>query len=213
MCFAFAAQIAIKAEAEVIAADYRVAPENPFPAAYEDGLAIYSWLVGPGGFDPKKLSVVADSAGAGLSTAALMGARDRGLPMPAALVAISPLVDLTLSSASLDDQSRDPWIQKELCEFMVKNYIGDGDARDPRCSPIYGDLTGLPPMYITGGQAEILYDDQVQLAETARKAGVDVTFESWKHMIHIFPIFVDLPESQVLIERIAEFLIGQTNLE
>ena len=174
----FAAHLAQAAKAKVIVSDYRLAPESPFPAAYDDGLATYRWLVASGGVNPKKLALIGDSAGSGLAIAVSLGARDEGLPMPAAVAAISPFVDMSLSGETIDDQKRDPWVSKELVAFMAANYVGKGNARDPRCSPVFADLNGLPPLYVMGGEAEILYSDQVRLVEAARKAGVDVTLRA-----------------------------------
>ncbi len=201
------------AKARVLAVDYRLAPEHPFPAAYEDAMAAYCWLITEGGVDPAHLSVVGDSAGGGLAAAMLIGARDAGLPLPACAVVYSPMCDLSLESPSLNEQERDPYVMRPLVEFMAETYLAGADSRDPRCSPVYGDFKGLPPLLVMVGEAEILHDDAVRLAEAAGSAGVNVTFESWPHMVHVWPMFISygVPESQEAIDRMADFILSHTS--
>jgi epsilon-lactone hydrolase len=206
---ALAAAVALAANATVHAVDYRLAPENPFPAAYDDCVSAYTWLVGDGGVDPGSLSVLGDSAGGNLALAVTVAARDRRLPMPACVAMISPFADLTFSGSSIEQRRDiDPYVTRALLESMAADYLGDSDPADPRCSAVFADLKGLPPLLIQVGDKEILYDDATRIRDRALTAGVDVTFESWAHGIHVWPVYIasGLPESAQAIEHLAAFL-------
>src|SRR3984957_4245584 len=203
-----AAAVALAANARVHVVDYRLAPQTPFPGAFDDCLRAYHWLVTDGGADPKPLAVLGDSAGGNLAVAVTAAARDRGLVLPARIALISPLADLTFSGASIEERKQlDPLVTLEMLESPVTDYLAGGDPRDPRCSAIFADMRGLPPMLIQVGENEILYDDAVRIRDAATTAGVDVAFESWRHGIHVWPVFVSsgLPESAAAIERLATF--------
>ena len=203
-----AAAVALAANARVHVVDYRLAPQTPFPGAFDDCLRAYHWLVTDGGADPKTLAVLGDSAGGNLAVAVTAAARDRGLVLPARIALISPLADLTFSGASIEERKQlDPLVTLEMLESTVTDYLAGGDPRDPRCSAIFADMRGLPPMLIQVGENEILYDDAVRIRDAATTAGVDVAFESWRHGIHVWPVFVSsgLPESAAAIERLATF--------
>ena len=191
----------------VLNVDYRLAPEHPHPAAVDDAVAAYRWLLDQGQA-PAKLAVAGDSAGGGLTIATLVALRDAGLPMPAAGVALSPWVDLEGIGESMATAAHlDPMVQKEHLVRMAKLYLGTHDPRTPLAAPLYADLSGLPPLYIQVGTAETLLDDTNRLAERARKAGVDVTLEVWDDMIHVFQAFAAmLPEGQQAIDKIGEYL-------
>lgn len=206
---ALAASVSLAADARVYAVDYRLAPEFPFPAAYDDCVSAYTALVEARGVDPGTLSVLGDSAGGNLAVAVAVAARDRGLPAPASVAAISPFADLTFSGASLNDRrDLDPYVTRTLLESMATDYLGGSDPADPRCSTVYADLAGLPPLLIQVGEREILYDDAVRIRDRAAAAGVDVTFESWRHGVHVWPVYVaaGLPESALAIDHLAIFL-------
>jgi monoterpene epsilon-lactone hydrolase len=208
-----AAGITLAANATVHAVDYRVAPESRFPAAYDDCVAAYTWLVGDGGVDPGSLCVLGDSAGGNLAVAVTAAARDRGLPLPARVAIVSPFADLTFSGPSMEERCDiDPYVTRALLESMATDYLGESDPADPRCSVVFGDLSGLPPLLIQVGGNEILYDDAVRIRDRALAAGVDVTFESWEHAMHVWPVYVDagLPESTLAIEHVAEFFRAVT---
>jgi epsilon-lactone hydrolase len=204
-----AAAVALAANATVHAVDYRLAPEFRFPAAYDDCVSAYTGLVGDGGVDPGSLSVLGDSAGGNLALAVTVAARDRRLPLPARVAMISPFADLTFSGASIEQRrDLDPYVTRALLESMAADYLGHSDPTDHRCSAVFADLNGLPPLLIQVGEKEILYDDATRIRDHALSAGVDVTFESWEHGIHVWPVYIatGLPESAQAIEHLAAFL-------
>lgn len=203
-----AAALSLAADARVHLVDYRLAPETTFPGAFDDCLAAYEWLITDGGQNPATLAVLGDSAGGNLAVAVLVAARSRGLAMPASVAAISPFADLTFSGTSLSTRKHlDPFVTRELLQDMAANYLADADPTDPRCSAVYADLTGLPPLLIQVGENEILYDDATRIRDAADRAGVDVTFEPWAAGIHVWPVFISagLPESAEAVEHLATF--------
>ena len=204
-----AAAVALAANATVHAVDYRLAPESRFPAAHDDCVSAYAWLVGDGGVGPRSLSVLGDSAGGNIALAVTVAARDRGLALPARVAVISPFADLTLSGASIEQRRDvDPYVTRALLESMAADYLENSDPADRRCSAVFADLNGLPPLFIQIGENEILYDDATRIRDRALAAGVDVTFESWKHGIHVWPVYIaaGLPEAALAIEHLAAFL-------
>jgi epsilon-lactone hydrolase len=203
-----AAAVALAANARVHVVDYRLAPETRFPGAFDDCMRAYSWLVTRGGVDPQSLVVLGDSVGGNLAVAVTAAARDRGLALPARLALISPMADLTFSGASIEQRKHlDPLVTREMLEFTVASYLAGADPRDPRCSAIFADMRGFPAMLIQVGENEILYDDATRIRDAATAAGVDVAFESWRHGIHVWPVFISagLPESAAAVERLATF--------
>jgi epsilon-lactone hydrolase len=151
--------------------------------------------------------VAGDSAGGGLTVAMLVALRDRGEPLPAAGVCLSPWADLECAGESMvANADVDPMVKRERLLEMARHYVGDGDARAPLVSPLHADLAGLPPLLIQVGTAETLLDDAARLAERARAAGVDVTYEPWDDMIHVWQVFAQLPEAGQAVERIGEFI-------
>ncbi len=195
------------AGARALAIDYRLAPENPFPAAVEDSTAAYRWLLSTG-VDPARLVIAGDSAGGGLTVATLVALRDAGEPLPAAAVCLSPLVDMEGLGESMTTRAEaDPMIQREPLLQHAKAYLGDVHPHTPLAAPLYADLGGLPPLLIQVGTAETLLDDATRLAERAKSAGVDVELEVWDDMIHVWQFFAAmLPEGQQAIDRIGEFI-------
>lgn len=204
-------RIARAAGARALAINYRLAPENPFPAAVEDATAAYRWLVSTG-VDPVHVVIAGDSAGGGLTVATLLALRDAGDPLPAAGVCISPWVDMEGLGESMTTKAEiDPMVVRNGVVGMGKAYLGDADPRTPLAAPIYADLKGLPPLLIQVGTAEVLLDDSTRLAERAKGAGVDVTLEPWEDMIHVWHGFAPmLPEGQQAIDRIGEFVRKHT---
>jgi monoterpene epsilon-lactone hydrolase len=203
-----AAAVALAANARVHVVDYRLAPETPFPGAFDDCLRAYHWLVTHSGGDPHMLAVLGDSAGGNLAVAVTAAARDQGLALPVRIALISPLADLTFSGASIEERRHlDPIVTREMLESTVTDYLAGSDPRDPRCSAIFADMHGFPPMLIQVGENEILYDDATRIRDAATTVGVDVAFESWRHGIHVWPVFISagLPESAAAIERLATF--------
>jgi acetyl esterase/lipase len=153
--------------------------------------------------------VLGDSAGGNLALTVTVTARDRRLPLPARLAIISPFADLTFSGGSIEHRrDLDPYVTRALLESMAHDYLGDSDPADPRCSAVFADLNGLPPLLIQVGENEILYDDATRIRDRALSAGVNVTFESWTHGIHVWPVYISagLPESALAVEHLAAFL-------
>jgi monoterpene epsilon-lactone hydrolase len=202
-----AAAIARAAGTTGLLVDYRLAPEHPFPAAVDDALAAYQWLLGRG-LAPGRVVVAGDSAGGGLTVALLLGLRDRGLPPPAAGVCISPWVDLTCSGATYATKAAvDPIVTRQSTTAMAQAYAGAHDLKAPLLSPLYADLRGLPPLLVQVGSDEVLLDDALGLAERARAAGVDVTVEEWPAMIHVWHWFLPmLTEAERAIGVVGEFV-------
>ena len=177
------------ANASVLAINYRLAPEAPFPAAVDDALAAYRHLLASG-FAPAGISIVGDSAGGGLAMSLSLAARDAGLPQPACVVCISPWVDLGMDGSSMDSKApEDRMVTKSMLIGLRAAYLGNVDASHPLASPIYANLKGLAPLLILVGSAETLLDDSVRLARAAGAAEVLVRFEIWPEMIHVWPLF------------------------
>ena len=202
-----AAAIGSAARTRVLLPDYRLAPEHPFPAAVDDAVAAYGWLLDQG-IAPSRIVIGGDSAGGGLTVATLLALREAGIPLPAAGVCISPWVDLTCGGGSYTTRAGvDPIVKRQGVGDMATAYLGGKDARTPLASPIFADLTGLPPLLVQVGDDEVLLDDAVQLAERARKAGVETTLEVSDKMIHVWHWFFPmLDEGQAAIDRIAAFV-------
>ena len=193
--------------ARVLVLDYRLAPEHPYPAAVEDATAAYRWLLEQG-VDPARTAIGGDSAGGGLTVAAMVALRDAGDPLPAAGVCISPWVDLEMSGESMTTRAKwDLMVGREGLLDSATKYLAGADARAPLASPIYSDLRGLPPLLIQVGTSETLYDDSTRLDERARAAGVASTLQVWEEMVHAWHLFAPiLPEGQQAIEAVGEFL-------
>ena len=202
-----AAAIARAAGTRALLLDYRLAPEHPFPAALEDAVAAYRWLLGQG-VAAARIVVAGDSAGGGLTVATLVSLRDRGLPRPAGGVCISPWVDLTNSAASYETKAAvDPIVTRDGIRQMTEAYIGAGDPKQPLASPLYADLRGLPPLLVHVGSDEVLLDDAVALGHRARDAGVDAIVEEWPAMIHVWHWFLPmLDEASRAISDIGRFV-------
>ena len=192
--------------ARVLGLEYRLAPENPFPAALDDSVAAYRWLLAQG-IKSKNIVIGGDSCGGGLSIATLGALRYLGEPMPAAGISHSGWTDLANTGNSIVTKAEeDPLIDKEMLDNMASAYLGDRDRTAPLASPFYADLSGLPPLLVQVGSAEVLLDDSIKFAERAKKAGVDVTLEVWDDMPHIWQVFAPfLPEAQEAIDHCGEF--------
>ena len=202
------AQIALASGCRVLAINYRLAPEHRFPAALDDAIAAYDWMLGQG-LTPGNVAFAGDSAGGNLVLAAMLALRERGLPLPVSAVLMSPWTDLAATGASYVTRAEaDPIHQRPMILALAKNYLGgQGDPRDPLVSPLYADLQGLPPLLIQVGDRETVLDDSVMLTDLARAAGVDVNLEVWDGMIHVFQMFgAELPEAHRAIASIAGFL-------
>ena len=205
------AHLARAAKARVLALDYRLAPEIPFPAPVEDTVSAYRWLLSQG-IAPEKMVIGGDSAGGGLTIAAMVALRHVGEPMPAAGVCISPWTDMEATGQSYTTNAEaDPSVTKEQILTIAKAYMDGKDPKAPLASPIHADLTGLPPLLIQVGGIEVLLDDSTMLKSRAKKAGVPVELEVWDDMPHVWHHFAPiLPEARKAIGRIGEFVLQHT---
>ena len=191
----------------VLTPHYRLAPENPFPAAIEDAVNAYDWLLDQGRA-PETLSIAGDSAGGGLTIAALLSLRDRWLPLPSCAVCLSPWVDMEGLGESMTGRAAlDPMVQRDGLLAMADAYLAGEDPRNPLAAPIYADLSGLPPLLIQVGTRETLYDDAARLANRANRAEVSTRFEAWRDMIHVWHLFAPmLDEGRRAIESAGAFI-------
>jgi acetyl esterase/lipase len=207
-----ASRIAIASKTPALQPAYRLAPEHPFPAALQDCVAVYRWLIDHG-MPPQSTVVAGDSAGGGLAVAVAVTLRDDDVPLPAAIVCISPWADLELTGQSLGTRANvDPICSPEESQFQASQYVGKNDPRAALISPIYADLHGLPPLLIHVGDREILLSDAMRLAERAREDGVDVELKIWEGMWHVWHLFAGyVPESQQAIDEIGTFISKHTN--
>ncbi len=209
---AMVSRIARASNGRALSIDYRLAPEHPFPAAVEDATASYKWLLAQG-YKPGKIVIAGDSAGGGLTIAALLAIRDAGLPMPAGAVPISPWTDLEGTGESVRTRAaRDVMVTQDNLQSSAKQYYGTNDPKDPLVSPVHANYRGLPPMLIQVGDAEILLDDATRVAKSAKAAGVEVDLEVWDEMPYVWHVFAKyLPEGQQAIDKIGKFVIARTS--
>ena len=195
--------------ADVLTLDYRVAPEHPFPAAVEDAVAAYRWLLENKNYCADQIVVAGDSAGGGLSLALVMYLKDHGIPLPGGIIVMSPWTDVTLSGPSYEtNYDIDPLFGNSKENMLYDNsYIGDADKKNPYLSPLFGDYKGLPPMLMQVGDLEVLLSDTQSVAEKAKAAGVKVRCTVYNGMFHVFQMGLDLiPESREAWEEAGEFL-------
>ena len=205
-----AGNIALTSQSRLLLIDYRLAPEHPFPAALDDALDAYRWLLEKG-YSPENIAIGGDSAGGGLTLAAALSLRDSHEELPAALFLLSPWTDLTFSGDSIRTRAeRDPLLQINDEGWLVNAYANGHPLTHPYISPLFADLHSLPPTFIQVGTEEILFDDSIRLDQKARLAGVDVTLEIWPGMWHVFQGFAPyILESQQAIDKIGEFIQGR----
>jgi epsilon-lactone hydrolase len=202
-----ASQVGRRTRAKVISVDYRLAPEHPYPAAVDDALAAYEALLDDG-FAASDIAFAGESAGGGLAIATLVNARDRALPLPAAAFVMSPYVDLTLAGTTMETKRDvDPLLSRELLEPRVADYTQGQDAALGLISPVFADLTGLPPLVIQAGSHEVLLDDAIRLAGQAAAADVEVTLEITPKVPHVFQAYSPmLDEAAVALDRAGALL-------
>jgi len=208
-CFrAATASLAAATRATVFAPDYRKAPEHPCPAAIEDCRACYMALLDEG-WSPERIALAGDSIGGGIATALALELADSDLPQPSALILISPHVDQSLSGATITSQQpTDPVLRRGLLDANTRMYCGLRPPHDPRCSPLFADLSGLPPTLIQSGTDDMLFSDSEELAKRARAAGVNVRLEAWGGgLFHAFQWFTPLlPEADRAWAEVGAFL-------
>jgi acetyl esterase/lipase len=202
-----ASQVGRRMQAKVISVDYRLAPEHPYPAAVDDALAAYQALL-DNGVAPSDIVFAGESAGGGLAVATLVNARDRGLPLPAAAFVMSPYADLTLSGTTMETRREvDPLLSREALEARVPDYTSGHDAALGLISPVFADLSGLPPLIIQAGTHEVLLDDAVRLAQRAADDDVEVTLDITPQVPHVFQAYHPiLDEATAALDRAGQFL-------
>jgi acetyl esterase/lipase len=202
-----ASQVGRRTHAKVISVDYRLAPENPYPAAVDDALAAYEALL-HNGIAPSDIAFAGESAGGGLAIATLVNARDHGLPLPAAAFVMSPYADLTLAGTTMETRREvDPLLSRELLQPRVTDYTSGQDAALGLISPVFADLSGLPPLIIQAGTHEVLLDDAVRLARQAATADVEVTLDITPRVPHVFQAYHPiLDEAVAALDRAGQFL-------
>jgi phosphinothricin tripeptide acetyl hydrolase len=200
-------RIAAEARARVLLPDYRLAPEHVFPAAVEDAVASYRWLLATG-VAPEQIAIGGDSAGAGLALALLVSLRDAGVPLPACAVLLSPFADLECRGETYATMAElDPIVSRELGLGMGRAYIGDRAPTDPLASPVHASLDGLPPLLIQVGSREVVLDDARAIERHAREAGVLARLDSWPGMVHVWHLYAPvLAEGQRAIDDLGSFI-------
>ncbi len=185
---------------------YRLSPEQPFPAALEDALDAYRALLADG-IRPQDIIISGDSAGGGLALSTAIALRDENVPMPAGLVLLSPLTDLTFSGNSRQfNRCKDPMLPASRSRADARYYFRDNDPKSPLISPVFADYAGLPPILAQVGSDEILLDDTRRVAERANTAGTPIDVQVWKQMPHVWQLFAHLPESREAIRSIGRFI-------
>ena len=202
-------QIAEAGNIRALLIEYRLAPEHPFPAAIDDALLAYDWLI-KNGYD--KIAIASESAGGSLAIATVTSLRDKHIPMPLLVVCMSPLIDVEGTGESVTaNAKRDPWLTVEAKDIF-KYYVGQNDPRNPLISPLYANYEYFPPLLIYVGGDEIMLSDSTRLAEKAKNAGVDVQIKVWEGMWHAFPFFAPfVPEALQAISEIGHFIKSKVN--
>jgi monoterpene epsilon-lactone hydrolase len=202
-----AARLGRAAGMRVLFPEYRLAPEHHFPAAIDDVIAAYRWLRTDQGLNASSIAVAGDSAGGGLAVGLLVATRDAGEALPAAAALMSPTVDLTSSGASMTERvDQDPISTPAMLRQFAADYLAGADPRTPLASPLFAALTGLPPLLVLVGTADLLLSDSERLAAKANRAGVDVTLEIGEGLPHVYPLMLGTPEAAEATEEIGKFL-------
>jgi monoterpene epsilon-lactone hydrolase len=202
-----ASQIGRRTNSKVMSVDYRLAPENPYPAAVDDALAAYEALL-DNGTAPSEIAFAGESAGGGLAIATLVNARDHGVSLPAAAFVMSPYADLTLAGMTMETKREaDPLLSPQALQARVVDYTSGQDASLGLISPIFADLSGLPPLIIQAGSHEVLLDDAIRLAQRAAAADVEVTLDITPGVPHVFQAYYPiLDEAAAALDRAGQFL-------
>ncbi len=184
--------------------DYRLGPRHPFPAALEDCVTAYRWLVGRG-VAAENIVVAGDSAGGNLTLTTMMALRDAGEPLPAAGACLSPVARLS-DGQGASRVGYDPVLHPRAMKKYDRSYVGDHDPADPLISPVYGDWHGLPSLLVHAGEDEILREDALRIYELARAADVHVRLEVYPRMWHVWQLFPELPQTAASLADVAQFL-------
>jgi acetyl esterase/lipase len=208
---ALVARFAKASKTSFLSVDYRLAPENPFPAGLDDAINVYNWLLKQG-HDHKKLVIAGDSAGGGLAIAALLRLRDENAPTPAAGVCISPWLDLECTGDSgWKLKKEDPLLNFELGRIYAHHYAPNQNLQHPYISPYYSDPTGLPPIFIQVSGSELTLDDSTRFEKKAKAVGVDIEVEVWDKMLHVWHAFDPmLPEARKAIKKLGQYIEQKT---
>ena len=200
------ALMCLTTKATTYALDYRLAPEHPFPAALDDCRVAYDWLLSSG-VDPRQIIIAGDSAGGNLTIALLCELRDRGRPLPALGLAMSPATEFDAERPSMRINNPYDWISVDMALMWRDFYCRQEERSDPRISPVHANLRGLPPIYVQAGRSEILYDSICAFAVEAKRQGADIRFDSWDDMNHVFQMFgEDAPQSSQALRKISEMV-------
>ena len=201
----YAGRLAKAVGGDCVTVDYRLAPENPYPAALDDAVDAYRGLVNSG-VAPSRILLSGESSGAGLALALALTLKMAGDQQPAGIIAICPFADLTLSGASIKEfAGQDPAANRDTLAFMAASYFQEHEPRDPLVSPLFGDLKGLPPLFLSAVEGESLYSDSSRLLERAREADVDVTMVPVKDSVHVYTLFPFLPETTETLNEISRW--------
>ncbi|WP_172601214.1 alpha/beta hydrolase [Rhizobium leguminosarum] len=203
-----AGSLAKAASSDVLLIDYRLMPEYTYPAQINDALTAYRWLL-DNGYRNDNVIVAGDGAGGNIAIETVLRQKQAAKPLPAAVIALSPITDLTATGASMTSNAdSDPLVGSASIEALRKAYLGNRSPTDPQASPLYADMTGFPPLLLQVGSGEVLLDDTLRLADKARQAGVDVTTEIWPGMPHQWQLFPSLlDDADRSSQNIAEFAI------
>ena len=205
-------RLCVRTGARSLMVYYRLAPEYPFPACLEDSLHAYQWLL-DAGYQPDDIVIAGDSAGGGLTLSTLLAIRDQDLPTPAGGLMLSPLLDAGDMSGSRWKNARTDAMLPAASQRAVNPrplVIGDGDPEDPYISPIYGDYTGLPPLYVQVSDGEMLLDDSLRLARRCHQYGTRAHVDIWHRVPHVWPVFPFLPEGVEALDKAALFINNNT---
>ena len=205
------AYLAQKMGVRILMVDYRLAPQYSFPAALDDCITVYRWLLKQA-ILAQQITIAGDSAGGNLTITLLMKLRDEGGILPAAAACLSPVTDLTAREKSPTD-FKDPLLPAKAIKRYTRSYLGQNDARNPLISPVFGDLRGLPPLLVHVGEDEILKEDAVRITSLADSASVNVQLEIYPRMWHVWQLNLELPQAIQSLDEIAQFLIEHLGME
>lgn len=202
-----ASRLAQELSAQAIVFDYRLAPEHKFPAAIDDALTVYRYVLSLG-YNPRNVIFAGDSAGGGITFGLMIAARDAGLPLPGLAIGLSPWVDMTTSGFSMrENADKDVMLKPDGVAHFATEYMGSQDPKHPYASPLFADLKGLPPIMLQAAGDEILRDDSVRLAAALREAGVKVELDVWPGLFHVFEFaWRWLPQAESGIQKIGDFV-------